>query len=128
MSSRPIRPLECSEAAICVIGRSVNGFSRAAGSLPRIVTRILTAEDEPRLSGFLSKGLRAAGYQTTVCDTGTDAATIACDADFDLVLLDIGLPGRDGLSVLRVLRDRGEQLPVIVLTAQDDVADSIVVL
>ena len=51
------------------------------------MSRILIAEDEPRLSSFLSKGLRAAGYSTTICDNGIRAALLARDADFDLLIL-----------------------------------------
>jgi DNA-binding response OmpR family regulator len=87
--------------------------------------RILIAEDEPRLSSFLEKGLRAAGYSTTVCDNGTHAAAIARDEDFDMMILDIGLPGQDGFAVLRALRGRGETLPVLVLTARDEITDTV---
>ena len=87
--------------------------------------RILIAEDEPRLSSFLEKGLRAAGYSTTVCDNGTQAAASARDQDFDLMILDIGLPGQDGFAVLRALRARGEKLPVLVLTARDEITDTV---
>ena len=65
------------------------------------MSRILIVEDEPRLSSFLEKGLRAAGYATTVCDDGVKAAALGRDADFDLLILDIGLPGQDGFAVLR---------------------------
>jgi CheY-like chemotaxis protein len=60
------------------------------------MSRILIAEDEPRLSSFLEKGLRAAGYSTTVCDDGVKCAGMASDDEFDLLILDIGLPGQDG--------------------------------
>jgi DNA-binding response OmpR family regulator len=89
------------------------------------VSRILIAEDEPRLSSFLSKGLRAAGYSTTICDNGLRAAALARDADFDLLILDLGLPGQDGFAVLRELRGRGEQMPVLVLTARDEIQDTV---
>ena len=89
------------------------------------MSRILIAEDEPRLSSFLEKGLRAAGYSTTVCDDGTRCATLARDAEFDLLILDIGLPGQDGFSVLRAIRARGERLPVLILTARDEVIDTV---
>jgi DNA-binding response OmpR family regulator len=89
------------------------------------MSRILIAEDEPRLSSFLEKGLRAAGYATTVCDDGIKAAAMARDAEFDLLILDIGLPGQDGFTVLRSLRTRGERLPVLILTARDEVADTV---
>jgi two-component system, OmpR family, copper resistance phosphate regulon response regulator CusR len=87
--------------------------------------RILIAEDEPRLSSFLEKGLRAAGYNTTVCDNGARVAVIARDEDFDLIILDIGLPGQDGFAVLRALRARGEKLPVLILTARDEITDTV---
>ena len=89
------------------------------------MSRILIAEDEPRLSSFLEKGLRAAGYTTTVCDDGVKAASIARDDEFDLLILDIGLPGQDGFTALRAIRARGERLPVLILTARDEVADTV---
>jgi len=89
------------------------------------MSRILIAEDEPRLSSFLEKGLRAAGYATTVCDDGVKAAALARDGDFDLLILDIGLPGQDGFAVLRAVRGRGERMPVLILTARDEVADTV---
>jgi two-component system, OmpR family, response regulator QseB len=85
------------------------------------VKRILIAEDEPRLVSFLEKGLRANGFTTTVVTDGQAAAIVANDDDFDLLLLDLGLPGLDGLSVLREVRARGQQLPTIILTARDDI-------
>src|SRR5688500_8590505 len=89
------------------------------------MSRILIAEDEPRLASFLAKGLRAAGHQTTICDNGIQVEALACDEDFDLLLLDIGLPGQDGFAVLQAMRARGEGMPVIVLTARDEVDDTI---
>jgi len=89
------------------------------------LSRILIAEDEPRLSSFLVKGLRAAGYTTTVCEDGVRAADLARAAEFDLLILDIGLPGQDGFAVLRALQARQERLPVLVLTARDEVEDMV---
>jgi len=89
------------------------------------MSRILIAEDEPRLSSFLEKGLRAAGYNTTVCDDGVACAGMARDAEFDLLILDIGLPGQDGFAVLRSLRARGEKMPVLILTARDEITDTV---
>jgi DNA-binding response OmpR family regulator len=89
------------------------------------VTRILIAEDEARLASFLEKGLRATGYTTTVVSDGLHASTAARDEDFDLLILDLGLPGMDGLEVLRELRAHGQRLPVIILTARDDPADKV---
>jgi two-component system, OmpR family, response regulator len=89
------------------------------------MSRILIAEDEPRLSSFLEKGLRAAGYSTTVCDDGNRCAIMARDREFDLLILDIGLPGRNGFEVLRAMRGRGVTMPVLILTARDDVVDTV---
>jgi len=88
------------------------------------MSRILIAEDEPRLSSFLEKGLRAAGHATTVCDDGVKCAAMARDEEFDLMILDIGMPGQDGFAVLRDMRGRGERMPVLVLTARDEIADT----
>jgi DNA-binding response OmpR family regulator len=89
------------------------------------VTRILIAEDESRIVSFLEKGLRANGYSTIAVDNGTDARALARDESFDLMILDLGLPGLDGRTVLRDIRNRGERLPVIVLTARDGVDDTV---
>jgi DNA-binding response OmpR family regulator len=89
------------------------------------VKRILVVDDEPRITAFLEQGLRGQGFATTVADDGALASALARDADFDLVLLDIGLPGKDGFEVLREIRSRGERLPVILLTARDEVADRV---
>jgi two-component system, OmpR family, response regulator QseB len=84
------------------------------------MTRILIAEDETRLAAFLEKGLRADGYTTTLATDGAAASILARDEDFDLMVLDLGLPIKDGLEVLRDLRNTGQQLPVIILTARGD--------
>jgi DNA-binding response OmpR family regulator len=84
------------------------------------VARILIAEDEPRIATFLEKGLRANGYTTLTVDDGRIAAALARDSDFDLVILDLGLPNLDGLDALGEIRGRGERLPVLILTARAD--------
>lgn len=89
------------------------------------MTRILIAEDEPRIVTFLEKGLRASGYSTVAVETGPDALALARDDQFDLLILDLGLPRMDGQQVLQRLRERGEQLPVIILTARDGVGDTV---
>ena len=88
------------------------------------MSRILIAEDTPQIARFLTKGLRAEGHSTTDVDDGELALELALTGRFDLMLLDLGLPGRDGLEVLTELRRRRIALPVIVLTARagaDDV-------
>jgi DNA-binding response OmpR family regulator len=89
------------------------------------MTRILVAEDEPRIAAFIEKGLRANGFTTLVAATGPEAAATARDADFDLLILDLGLPDLDGQRVLREIRRRGERLPVIILTARSGVSDTV---
>jgi DNA-binding response OmpR family regulator len=89
------------------------------------LNRILIAEDEPRLASFLEKGLRANGFVTTVVADGIAASTMARDDEFDLLVLDLGLPGRDGTVVLRELRAAGQRMPVVILTARDDVSDKV---
>jgi DNA-binding response OmpR family regulator len=89
------------------------------------VNRILIAEDEPRLASFLEKGLRSNGFVTSVAEDGTKASRMARDDEFDLLVLDLGLPGKDGTEVLRELRASGQRMPVIILTARDDVSDKV---
>lgn len=89
------------------------------------MNRILIAEDEPRIASFLEKGLRAKGFTTIVAEDGQKAVRIADSRDFDLMLLDLGLPKKDGFQVLEELRGRGDRLPVIILTARDDVRDKV---
>jgi len=90
-----------------------------------VVNRILIAEDELRIASFLEKGLKANGFVTAVTSDGNDALELARSGEFDLVILDIGLPGRDGFSVLEELRRRDRRLPVIILTARTEVADTV---
>jgi DNA-binding response OmpR family regulator len=89
------------------------------------MTRILIAEDEDRIVSFIEKGLRAGGYSTVAVNTGPDALSLARDDSFDLMVLDLGLPGMDGQEVLRAMRARGERLPVVILTARDNVTDTV---
>jgi DNA-binding response OmpR family regulator len=89
------------------------------------MTRILIAEDEPRIVSFLEKGLRANGFTTEVASTGRMAAAMAHDDYFDLLILDLGLPDKDGHEVLRDLRRGGQKLPVIILTARHGVEDTV---
>lgn len=89
------------------------------------MNRILIAEDEPRIAAFLEKGLQANGLTTTVAKDGNEAVIMANSKNFDLLILDIGLPGKDGWAVLEEIRGQGEQLPIIILTARDDVSDKV---
>lgn len=89
------------------------------------MSRVLIAEDERGIASFLEKGLRANGFATTTVGDGAAALGYAITGDFDLLLLDIGLPGMDGFEVLRRLRDEGVRVPVIILTARDSVDDTV---
>jgi DNA-binding response OmpR family regulator len=89
------------------------------------VSRILIVEDEARIASFLEKGLRANGFATEIAADGEEALTRVRIGSYDLVILDLGLPGRDGLEVLRDLRERHAGLPVVILTARDSVRDTV---
>ncbi|MGY1916306.1 response regulator transcription factor [Blastococcus sp. HT6-30] len=89
------------------------------------MSRVLIAEDEPRIAAFVEKGLRANGFVTAVVGDGLSALDRARSGDFDLVVLDIGLPVLDGFAVLRALRAERCAVPVIVLTARDSVQDTV---
>lgn len=89
------------------------------------MNRILVVEDEERIAAFVAKGLRAEGFTPTVVADGVTGLDYALTGPFDLVVLDIGLPGLDGFAVLRRLQDERPELPVIVLTARDSVDDTV---
>ncbi|CAG2183305.1 unnamed protein product, partial [Oppiella nova] len=89
------------------------------------MTRILIAEDEERISSFIDKGLRAAGYSTEVVANGREALALALGGTCDLVLLDVGLPGMDGFEILRHVRDQDTALPIIMLTARTSTPDTV---
>jgi DNA-binding response OmpR family regulator len=82
------------------------------------VARILIAEDDPLIGSFIEKGLRAAGFSTFLADDGERAQGLSLTDEFDLMILDMGLPGREGFHVLQELRARGKTLPVLVLTGR----------
>jgi two-component system copper resistance phosphate regulon response regulator CusR len=89
------------------------------------MTKILLVEDEPRIAAFVSRGLESAGYTTVIVDDGAEGLERAVAADIDLVLLDVGLPTMDGFEVLRRLRARGSNVPVIMLTARSSTRDTV---
>lgn len=89
------------------------------------MTQILIVEDESRISTFIEKGLQSNGYTTSVAGHPDDAAAIALDGNIDLMILDLGLPGKDGLLLLEELRGQGFTAPVIILTARDDIEDKV---
>jgi DNA-binding response OmpR family regulator len=95
--------------------------------MERPVARILIAEDDPLISSFIEKGLHANGFSTFVADDGEQAQRLGLTDEFDLLILDMGLPERDGLHVLQELRSRGKMLPVLVLTGRPE-RDAVVCL
>jgi DNA-binding response OmpR family regulator len=87
--------------------------------------KILVVEDETAIADFVQRGLEAEGYSVACADDGPEGERQALDDDVDLVVLDLMLPGRDGLSVLGSIRESKPMLPVIVLTARDAVEDKV---
>lgn len=88
--------------------------------------RLLVVEDEERLARALQRGLSREGYAVDVLGDGRRALTrLSGDEEYDLVVLDIVLPGLDGLSVCRTLREQGRGIPVLMLTARDSVRDKV---
>ena len=87
--------------------------------------RVLLIEDEQKIADFVCSGLAARGLKVSHCDNGNSGLAQACQGNFDVVILDIMLPGRDGLSVLQALRSAGVPVPVILLTARNELGDRI---
>jgi DNA-binding response OmpR family regulator len=84
------------------------------------VARILIAEDDPLIGMFIEKGLRAHGFSTFLVDDGENALHVSLTEEFDLLILDMGLPAREGFVVLQELRSHGKTLPVLVLTGRSE--------
>ena len=87
--------------------------------------RILVVEDQPQIAGFIQSGLEEAGFVVKLCRTGEEGFDLATSESFDAMLLDIMLPGRDGLSILRSLRERRVTLPIILLTARNELNERV---
>jgi len=89
------------------------------------MSRILIAEDEQRIASFIAKGLAAEGFGTETVADGAQAVEYARSGQYDLLVLDIGLPKLDGFSALRRLRTERVEIPVIILTARDALEDTV---
>lgn len=89
------------------------------------MTHILIAEDEQGISSLIEKGLRGNGLDTTTVADGDSALRQAVSGEYDLMVLDLGLPGKDGFTVLRRLREARNAIPVVILTARTSVADTV---
>jgi two-component system, OmpR family, response regulator len=87
--------------------------------------RILVVEDEKKIAGFIQKGLKECGFVVDVVHRGDEALEIILYNHFDVVILDIMLPGRDGLSVLRILWQRANAVPVLILTARGEISEKV---
>ena len=92
------------------------------------MARILIVEDEQRIASFIAKGLTAEGHITVTVGDGVEGLDHALSDEFDLMVLDIGLPRLSGFDVLDQLRAQGSRMPVIVLTARDSVTDTVTAL
>jgi DNA-binding response OmpR family regulator len=84
------------------------------------MARILIAEDDPLIGSFIEKGLRATGFSTLLARDGEEALALGLSEEFDLLILDMGLPEREGLHVLQELRSKGKRLPILVLTGRTE--------
>jgi two-component system, OmpR family, response regulator len=87
--------------------------------------RVLVVEDEVKMGGLLKRGLTEEGHAADVARTGDDALSMAAATEYDAIVLDVMLPGRDGFAVCRELRERGVWSPVLMLTARDAVRDRV---
>jgi two-component system copper resistance phosphate regulon response regulator CusR len=87
--------------------------------------KILIVEDEPKVGKALSEGLKANGDEITLAQTGEDGFFLASSQSFDLIVLDVMLPGRNGIEVLKTLRKQGLGIPVLLLTAKDSIEDRV---
>ena len=102
-----------------------HGGTISGGYLMAKDRSILIAEDEPDTANLLQFHLLRRGYQTTVASDGLNALNLSFERHPDLVILDLMLPGRDGMEVLAALRQKGLSLPVLVLTSKDTVRDRV---
>ena len=89
------------------------------------MTRVLLAEDDSYLCNGLEMALKRKGYAVDAVSTGTEAQAVLLTQNFDVLLLDLGLPGLDGTEILTDLRKKGSETPVIVITARDALEDKI---
>jgi two-component system, OmpR family, alkaline phosphatase synthesis response regulator PhoP len=97
-----------------------------AGTTRRLTRRVLLVEDEPSLVRTLTDRMVSEGYQVDPAGDGETALSLLAEGPFDLVVLDVMLPGMDGFEVCRELRRRGLEMPVLMLTARGDVVDRVV--
>jgi DNA-binding response OmpR family regulator len=87
--------------------------------------RILVVEDERKIASFVQKGLKEFGFAVDVVARGDEALEVILESRFDAIVLDVMLPGRDGLSILRALRERSNAVPVLILTARGEISEKV---
>lgn len=86
---------------------------------------ILFVEDEAKIANFVRAGLKEQGFVVDYCDNGDEGYARALDNEYDAIVLDIMVPGKDGLSILKNLRRKGQNVPIILLTARNELDDRI---
>jgi two-component system OmpR family response regulator len=87
--------------------------------------RLLIIEDEKKLCDTIAKSLHASGYETDVCYDGNEALEMVYSEEYDLIVLDLNLPGTDGMEILRQLREYNEETRVLILSARSQIADKV---
>lgn len=87
--------------------------------------RILLVEDEPKVASFVARGLKSESYTVDIASDGIEAEHLASTESYDIIILDIVLPGKDGIEVLRSLREKNLRTPVLLLSARDRVQDRV---
>ncbi len=87
--------------------------------------KVLVVEDDPKIRSFIHRGLKEQGFAVQVCGDGDEGLSHAISASHDAIVLDVMLPGRDGLSLLRELRERKNAVPVVLLTARSSLAERV---
>lgn len=84
-----------------------------------VLVNVLFVEDEAKIANFVRDGLKEQGFVVDYCDNGDEGYLKALDNEYDALILDIMVPGKDGLSILKQLRQKGRNTPVILLTASE---------
>ena len=88
-----------------------------------MLVNVLFVEDETKIANFVRAGLKEQGFVVDYCDNGDEGYLRALDNEYDVIILDIMVPGKDGLSILKLLRRQGRNAPVILLTARNELDD-----
>jgi len=103
----------------------IDKFSFSGSTNYNRTMRILIVEDDKKVGGFLKKGLEEEQYAVDICRNGTDALYMAQITPYDVIILDIMLPGKDGFTVCREIRENSILSPILMLTAKDEIKDKV---